>query len=74
VFLTEGGVTLSNIASRYGITDPAAQRAKQADLIRRNWARMAPDAGEGAGIAGFAEAVGATRPAFDAWSALPSNR
>jgi hypothetical protein len=65
VYLTEGGVTLSNIASRYGITDPVAQRAKQADLIQRNWARMAPDTGEGAGIAGFAQYLFYTDPNYD---------
>jgi hypothetical protein len=65
VFLTEGGVTLSNVRARYGITDPAQQRLKQADLIRRNWARMAPDTGEGAGIVGFAQYLFYTDPNYD---------
>ena len=65
VFITEGGVTLSNIAARYGITDPAQQRLKQADLINRSWARMAPDAGEGAGIVGFAQYLFYTDPNYD---------
>jgi hypothetical protein len=40
IFLTEGGVTLNNIASKWGLTTSSAQRAKQADLLQRNWNRM----------------------------------
>jgi hypothetical protein len=65
VFLTEGGVTLKNIASRYSITDPAAQRTKQADLLKRNWARMGKDTGEGAGIAMLGQYLFYTDPNFD---------
>lgn len=49
VFLTEGGVTLTNVAARWGIADAAGQRTKQADLVNRSWQRMA-GATEGAGI------------------------
>jgi hypothetical protein len=51
LLLTEGGATLSNMRARYGLTDPADQRRKQAQLIQRNWDRMASDSGDGAGIA-----------------------
>ena len=33
LMLTEGGVTLPNIAVNWGISDPAGQRAKQAELL-----------------------------------------
>ena len=88
VFITEGGVTLAGIASHWGISDPAAQRAKQAELIQRNWDRMA-SATEGAGVGmtanylfwsdpsfdcGLCEVPGAggTRPAYATWGALPT--
>jgi hypothetical protein len=51
LLLTEGGATLANMQARYGLTDPADQRRKQAELIRRNWNRMASDSDDGAGIA-----------------------
>jgi len=51
LLLTEGGATLSNMRARYGLTDPADQRRKQAELIQRNWDRMVSDSGDGAGIA-----------------------
>ena len=51
LLLTEGGATLSNMQARYGLTDPADQRRKQAELIQRNWDRMVSDSGDGAGIA-----------------------
>lgn len=51
LMLTEGGVTLDNIATVWRLTKPADQRKKQADLLKRNWNRMATDSGDGAGIA-----------------------
>jgi hypothetical protein len=51
LLLTEGGATLANMLARYGLTDPADQRRKQAELIQRNWDRMVSDTGDGAGIA-----------------------
>jgi hypothetical protein len=51
LMLTEGGATLASMRARYGLTDPAEQRRKQAELIERNWNRMASDGGDGAGIA-----------------------
>jgi hypothetical protein len=64
IFLTEGGVTLGNIASKWGITTASAQRAKQADLLRRNWNRMAsgPDS---AGIAMLSQYLFYTDPNYD---------
>jgi hypothetical protein len=64
LFLTEGGVTLSTIASKWGITSPAAQRAKQADLLQRNWNRMAsgPDS---TGIAMVTQYLFYTDPNYD---------
>jgi hypothetical protein len=55
LLLTEGGATLANMQARYGLMDPAAQRHKQAELVRRNWDRMASDSGDGAGIAMIAQ-------------------
>jgi len=64
ILLTEGGVTLPNIAARWGIADPAAQRAKQAELLQRNWNRMV-NTGEGAGIAMLAQYLWYTDPNYD---------
>ena len=64
MLLTEGGVTLPNVAARWGITDPAAKLAKQADLVQRNWNRMA-SATEGAGIAMTAQYLWYTDPNYD---------
>ena len=64
VLLTEGGVTLPNVAARWGITDPAAQRAKQAELVQRNWNRMVTG-GEGAGIAMLGYYLWYTDPNYD---------
>lgn len=68
ILITEGGVTLQSIASaaRWAIADPAAQRAKQAELIRRNWDRMATDDGDGAGIAMACNYLWYTDRNFDA--------
>jgi len=66
IMLTEGGVTIQSIrnAQRWNITDPAGQRAKQAELIGRAWDRMAstPD---GAGIAVASNYLWYTDPNFD---------
>jgi hypothetical protein len=51
LLLTEGGATLANMQARYGLTDPADQRRKQAELLQRNWDRMTSDSGDGTGIA-----------------------
>jgi hypothetical protein len=89
LFLTEGGVTARNLTVSWGLTDPAAVRAKQVELLRRNWARMSTGP-EGAGVGMICnylwytdpnfdsglcdtpDAGGATRPAYDAWGALPA--
>lgn len=65
IMLTEGGVTLGTIALRWGITDPAGQRAKQADLLKRNWNRMAASTGDGAGIAVLSQYLFHTDSGFD---------
>jgi hypothetical protein len=66
IMLTEGGVTLQSIrsATRWNIADPAAQRAKQAELLQRAWNRMAATA-DGAGIAVAANYLWYTDPNFD---------
>src|SRR4051795_12901823 len=64
ILLTEGGVTLPNVGARWGIADPAAQRAKQADLLQRNWNRMVGTT-EGAGIAMLAQYLWYTDPNYD---------
>jgi hypothetical protein len=66
ILLTEGGVTLQSMrsATRWKIADPAAQRAKQAELVQRSWDRMA-SATEGAGIAVTSNYLWYTDPNFD---------
>ena len=64
LWLTEGGVTLSKVQSTYGITDPAAKRAKQAELVRTNWDRMLGTA-EGAGVTMTCQYLLHTDPAYD---------
>jgi hypothetical protein len=63
--ITEGGVTLANVRSRYGLTDAAAVQRKQGELLQRNWNRMAPSTGEGAGIAMVCQYLLHTDPNFD---------
>src|SRR3954470_21118451 len=68
IMLTEGGVTIQSIRSttRWNIpdSDPARQRAKQAELIRRAWDRMASTA-DGTGIAVASNYLWYTDPNFD---------
>jgi hypothetical protein len=68
IMLTEGGVTIQSIrnAQRWNIPDsqPDAQRAKQAELIRRAWDRMATSA-DGTGIAVASNYLWYTDPNFD---------
>jgi hypothetical protein len=68
IMLSEGGVTIQSIRSstRWSIPDgnPAAQRAKQAELIRRAWDRMASTA-DGTGIAVASNYLWYTDPNFD---------
>src|ERR671933_1113755 len=66
IMLTEGGVTIQSIrsAARWSIADPAAQRAKQAELLQRSWDRMG-SATEGAGIAVTSNYLWYTDPNFD---------
>jgi hypothetical protein len=68
IMLTEGGVTIQSIrrTDRWNIpdSDPAGQRAKQAELIRRAWDRMAATA-DGTGIAVLANYLWYTDPNFD---------
>jgi hypothetical protein len=88
VWLTEGGGRLSVIAKNFALSDPAAIRAKQAELIRRTWDRMYLGA-DGAGISmlsvylfyttmgfdcGLCELDGTPRPAYKTWGQLPSIR
>jgi hypothetical protein len=64
LLITEGGVTLSTIARRLGIADPAAQRAKQAELLRAAYERLTggPD---GAGVALVTQYLFHTDPRYD---------
>jgi hypothetical protein len=64
LWLTEGGVTLGNIASKWGMTSASAQRSKQADLLKRSWNRMSagPDS---AGIAMVSQYLFYTDPNYD---------
>ena len=88
ILVTEGGVTLRTIARRLGIADPAAQRAKQGELLTAAFQRLSGPGGAGvalvtqylfhtdprydSGLCETAEQGGARRPAFEAWRALPS--
>jgi hypothetical protein len=65
LLLTEGGATLSNMRARYGLTEPADQRRKQAELIQRNWDRMVGDSGDGAGVAMISQYLFYTATYFD---------
>jgi hypothetical protein len=86
LLLTEGGVTLSKIATLYPGADP---RAKQAELLQRNWDRMnaGPDSAGismvsqylwytdpnyDSGLCDTSESGGAKRPAYATWRSLPS--
>jgi len=64
LLITEGGVTLQTIARRLGIADPAAQRARQAELLRAAYDRLAggPD---GAGVALVTQYLFHTDPRYD---------
>jgi hypothetical protein len=88
LLLTEGGVTLQTIARHLRIADPAAQRAKQGELLTAAYERLSGPQGAGvalvtqylfhtdprydSGLCETAERGGARRPAFEAWRALPS--
>jgi hypothetical protein len=65
ILLTEGGATLAGMHTRYGLTDAAEQRRKQAELLQRNWDRMSADGGDGAGIAMTAQYLLYSDVAFD---------
>jgi len=86
VALTEGGARLTQVRSLYGLTDPALIRAKQAELLQRNWDRMFLGA-DGVGIemltwylfhtdpnfdAGLCDFDGTKRPVYATWGTLPS--
>src|SRR3954465_5431417 len=65
VLLPAGRVTPPNIAARWGITDRTAQLAKQADLLQRNWNRMAVNTGDGAATAMLGQYLWYTDPNYD---------
>lgn len=64
LLITEGGVTLRTIARRFGVADPAAQRVKQADLLRAAWERLV-DTPDGAGVALVTQYLFHTDPRYD---------
>jgi hypothetical protein len=85
LLVTEGGARLEKMASVWGSSDPGVARAKQSELIRRNWDRMITNT-EGAGIGMVAQYLFRTdinydcglcdldwtrRPAYTTWGALP---
>jgi hypothetical protein len=88
LLLTEGGVTLETIARHLRIADPAAQRAKQGELLTAAYERLSGSKGAGvalvtqylfhtdprydSGLCETAARGGGRRPAFEAWRALPS--
>src|SRR4029079_6161357 len=65
IMRSEGGVPIRSIrgAARWNSADPAAQRAKQAELVQRAWDRMASE-GEGAGGAFAAHQLWEPGPNF----------
>jgi hypothetical protein len=86
ILVTESGARLDKIAARFGLHDPSAIRLKQAELIESALRRLAygPD---GAGVdlvchylfvtdpnydSGLCDLDGTPRPAYYAWSQLPS--
>jgi hypothetical protein len=64
LLITEGGVTLRTIARRLGVLDPAAQRRRQADLLRAAWERLA-DTPDGEGVALVTQYLFHTDPRYD---------
>jgi hypothetical protein len=64
LLITEGGVTLRTIARRFGVAEPAAQRVKQADLLRAAWERLV-DTPDGAGVALVTQYLFHTDPRYD---------
>jgi hypothetical protein len=63
LFVTEGGARVDVVGSL----------ARQADLIKRNWGRMAGDTGDGAGIAMLAQYLSYSAPYFDTGVCEPSS-
>jgi hypothetical protein len=64
LLITEGGVTLRTIERRLGVSDPVAQRAKQAELLRTAYERLAGGP-EGAGVALVTQYLFHTDPNYD---------
>ena len=64
LWITEGGVTLSKVQSQYGLTDSTAKRAKQAELIKKNFDRMLSTT-EGAGVTMTCQYLLHTDPNYD---------
>ena len=57
-------ITANGIARRLGVADPAAQRVKQADLLRAAWERLV-DTPDGAGVALVTQYLFHTDPRYD---------
>jgi hypothetical protein len=86
LLITETGARLDRIATLYGLQDPAAARARQAELLDRYWRRI-QFGPEGAGVgmvcqylfvtdanydSGLCDLDGTPRPAYAAWAKLPA--
>jgi hypothetical protein len=86
ILITETGARLDVLAKLYGLSDPAAIRHQQAELLERYFRRMQFDPeGEGVGMvcqylfvtdehydAGLCDLDGSPRPAYEAWGRLPA--
>lgn len=83
---TEGGVRLSVMRTRFGVTDPAAQRALQAQVLETALYRHRSRRSVGAGVelltqytviadpnydCGLREPDNSERPAFETWCGFP---
>jgi hypothetical protein len=88
LLITETGARLDKVAEQAGLTDAVAARARQAELLERNWWRMqlGPE-GEGVALlclypfvtdihydSGLCDLDGTPRPAYHAWARLAGGR
>jgi hypothetical protein len=88
ILITESGARLDVVAERYGLPGPGTARLKQADLLERSARRMLVGP-EGEGVAmvcqylfvtdanydsGLCDLDGTPRPAYYAWSRVPTLR
>jgi hypothetical protein len=80
LMVTETGARLDKLAEEYGLADPAAARAKQAELIERYWGRIRAErvglmcvylfVTDASYDSGLCDLDGTPRPAYRAWARL----